>query len=206
MESLIFFLVVAVIIIANIVKARKKLDKGASAPPEPSGSGAEPEPGPEKKPPAGWKRSMRDLLAELREEVTKQKERQTPEPAKQPTGRGSGWQDLVRTGPQADKPDLKKPSRDSGEKPPADRQALPQPERKQTLIESRSRQGWTPEARIGETTRRPPAPALEQMGKKELKTLRSHQFSRHELRRAVIWYEVLGPPMSLRDPEREMWL
>lgn len=203
MEPLIFFLVVAFIIITNIVKAKKKFDKGASGPPEQSLAEEEPKSAAEDKAPAGWKRNIRDLLAELRQEVVEQPQRQTPEPARQP-GRGTGWEDLVRTGPGADKPDLKKPS--GAGKQPAGPGPSPRPERGQTLIESRSRQGWTPEARIGETTRRPPAPALEQMGKKELKTLRSHQFSRHELRRAVIWYEVLGPPMSLRDPEREMWL
>ena len=201
MEPLIFFLVVAFIIITNIVKAKKKFDKGASVPPEQTPGEAEPKAAPEDKASAGWKRNIRDLLAELREEVVEQPQRQTPEPAGQP-GRGTGWEDLVRPGPGADKPDSKKPSGAGAGKQPAGSR----PERGQTLIESRSRQGWTPEARIGETTRRPPAPALEQMGKKDLKPLRSHQFSRHELRRAVIWYEVLGPPMSLRDPEREMWL
>jgi hypothetical protein len=205
MEPLIFFLVVAFIIITNIVKAKKKFDKGASAPPEQTPGEAEPKAAPEDKASAGWKRNIRDLLAELRQEVVEQQGKKTPEPARQP-GRGTGWEDLVRTGPGADKPDLKKSSGARGEKQAAVPRQSPRPERGQTLIESRSRQGWTPEARIGETTRRPPAPALEQMGKKDLKPLRSHQFSRHELRRAVIWYEVLGPPMSLRDPEREIWL
>jgi hypothetical protein len=201
MEPLIFFLVVAFIIITNIVKAKKKFDKGASGPPEQSPGEAEPKAAPEDKAPAGWKRNIRDLLAELRQEVVEQPQRQTPEPARR-QGRGTGWEDLVRTGPGADKPDLKKSSEARGEKQPAG----PRPERGQTLIESRSRQGWTPEARIGETTRRPPAPPLYHGGKKAVKARRPHQYNSDELRRAVIWYEVLGPPMSLRDPEREMWL
>ncbi|MBS3732315.1 MAG: hypothetical protein KGY42_05345, partial [Desulfobacterales bacterium] len=78
--------------------------------------------------------------------------------------------------------------------------------RGQTLIESRSQEGRTPEARVGKTERRAIAPPLKGPGEPVKHRPHRLALSREKVRHAVIWYEVLGPPMSLRDPEREMWL
>ena len=203
MEPLIFFLVVILIITTNIIKARKKLDrKKPSSPPKPE---SETGPRTEKKTGRGWKQNIQDLLTELQKEMNppdRQKEKPGP-----PSRRSTGWEDLLPGKPAPETvADESEKMRHFPEKTTPETARPSQPGRRQTLIESRSRQGQTPEARIGETQRRPPAPALDQVAGESLTGARAFRYARKELRRAVIWYEVLGPPMSLRDPEREMWL
>lgn len=189
MEALIFLLVVIIIIIANIVSMQKKLKKSAP-------------PGKPRKA-SGWKQNLKDLLAEM------QREMQAPSGRgenRSPAGRRpSGWEDLMPAGEAAEEmPEEAGP----GPEPRVRQHPEPaRPTRGRTLIESRSRQGWTPEARIGKTERRAPVPPLAPPAATGRRRRRRRlPVSRKELRRAVVWYEILGPPMSLRDPEREMWL
>lgn len=93
------------------------------------------------------------------------------------------------------------------EQPPSQSREEPgEAKKRRTLIESRSREGYTPEGRIGKTYRREPAPPVPEPALRKRSHVRRVSVSPGQLRQAVIWYEVLGPPMSLRDPEREMWL
>ncbi len=188
MESLIFLLVVIIIIIANIVKMQKKL-KGSAQ-------------GQQQKQEGGWKKNLRDLLTEM------QREMQTPSGKKRGRppagGRSTGWEDILSRQDMQEK-ETERAATHEKPSPPL----RPEPgtaQRGSTLIESRSREGLTPEARIGETERRTPSPPVAGVRFSGRRYRRSLKISKRGLRRAVIWYEVLGPPMSLRDPEREMWL
>lgn len=188
MESLIILLVVVIIIITNIVRLQKKLK--------------DPAPAKQQKQEGGWKKNLRDLLAEMQGDTqTSSGKRRKPPPGQ---GRSTGWEDLLSTEDLPEKEPETAPS--PAETPSPPREKAEPAGRGRTLIESRSREGLTPEARIGETERREPAPPIAGPDLTAHRYPRRLQISRQELRRAVIWYEVLGPPMSLRDPEREMWL
>lgn len=195
METLIFILVLIVIIVSNILRIQKK-QKDAAAKRDQHKT-------PEETRQTGWKKNLRDLFAEMQGEIqgdTQQKQRSAPS-----KGRSPGWQDLLSSKDSAGK----EPESAAGHDKPGPA-ARPEPgfqrHRSRTLIESRSREGWTPEARMGKTQRPIPAPPLAEMAGDVRRKARSLRISRKELRKAIIWYEVLGPPMSLRDPEREMWL
>ncbi|MFW6011930.1 MAG: hypothetical protein ACOC8R_02485 [Desulfosalsimonas sp.] len=191
METLIFILVLIVIIVSNIVRIQKK-QKDAAAQRDQHET-------PEETRQTGWKKNFRDMFAEMQGD-TLQKQGSAPR-----QGRSAGWEDLLSSKDSAGKEPEK--AADHDKQRPAPRQK-PASEKQwgRTLIESRSREGWTPEARMGKTQRPIPAPPLAGMAGDVRKKARSLRISRKELRKAVIWYEVLGPPMSLRDPEREMWL
>ncbi len=204
MDSLIFFLVVMLIIITNVVKAKKKLDKkGAASRKQPQQTPPQDQPQDENKAAGRWQGRIRDMFAEVQKEMARatQDREKTPRPA----GRPSGWEDLV--GGEKEAGEISVEAQPAPHEPRSSEPRQPTGiARGQTLIESRSRQGWTPEARVGVTERRQPAPALIEAEPEPDAGRRRFRYSREELRRAVIWYEVLGPPMSLRDPEREMWL
>jgi len=185
--------VLVIIIISNLVRVQKKLKTAA------------PGEGEEKAQPGGWKRRLRDTWEQVKKEMEAPAgDAQTRESGRR---RPSGWEDLMPA---------QKPGEEKSEQPQAPARAEAPPSRPrhepvragrgQTLIESRSLEGRTPEARVGKTERRAPAPPLKGPG--EALKHRPHrlELSREKVRHAVIWYEVLGPPMSLRDPEREMWL
>ena len=191
MESLIFILVLVIIIISNLVRVQKKLKTAAPGDRE------------EKSQPGGWKQSLRDTW----EQVKKEMEAPAGDAQTRESGgrRPSGWEGLMpEQQPAAEKSEPAPAASGAPSTPPR-----PEPARAargQTLIESRSQEGRTPEARVGKTERRAIAPPLK--GPAEPVKHRPHrlELSREKVRHAVIWYEVLGPPMSLRDPEREMWL
>lgn len=195
MEYLFFLLVLIIIIVSNIARMQKK-QKDAAAQQDQHKTFEETRN-------TGWKKNLRDMFAEMQGEVqrdTQQKQGSAPH-----QGRSTGWKDLLSFEDSADKEpetaaDHDKPGPASRQKPVSEKQWG------RTLIESRSREGWTPEARMGKTQRPIPAPPLAGKAGDVRRKTRSLQISRKELRKAVIWYEVLGPPMSLRDPEREMWL
>ena len=192
MESLIFILVLVIIIISNLVRVQKKLK--ASAPENQ-----------EEKPQTGrWKQDLKNVWEQVKKEMEGPAgDAQTRDPGGR---RPSGWEDLMPAQePSAERaePTPARPETPSVSRP---RHEPVRAGRGQTLIESRSQEGRTPEARVGKTERRAIAPPLK--GPDEPAKHRPHRLalSREKVRHAVIWYEVLGPPMSLRDPEREMWL
>ncbi|MCF8026156.1 MAG: hypothetical protein K9J79_10690 [Desulfobacteraceae bacterium] len=185
METLIFLLVILFIIIINIARIQKKSRDSTRAEQE-----------------GGWKKNLKDLLAEMQGQT----QPSLKEGQKRPSGHGrsAGWEDLMAAEePYEEKPEPAAPAAE----PPSPSQRKPGlAQRSRTLIESRSQEGWTPEARIGKTEKRAPAPPVAGPASKARGRSMRLQISRGELRRAIIWYEVVGPPMSLRDPEREMWL
>ncbi len=187
MESLIFLLVLLIIIIANIAKMKKKLKESA-----PSGQKMQ----------GGWKQNLKDMLAEMQKEA-----RTSPQQGQESVSEGrrpSAWEDLMP--PEVSAEDKQeKPGPPPEARAPAAQEPGPAA-RGRTLIESRSRQGQTPESRIGKTERRAPAPPVEKPASGHRLQRRTMRISGQDLRRGIIWYEILGPPMSLRDPEREMWL
>lgn len=208
MDSLIFFLVALAIIATNVIKAKKKLDKGKASGPKPESppkvrQPPEPGPGKGKKAAGRWQDNIREMLAELQKETAGPAEDKQKQPAR--PGPSPGWEDLVAS--------EKKPPKEAFQSETLSREVrqtestvADRASGRLTLIESRSRQGWAPEARIGVTERRQPAPSAIEPRAVSKTGPRGFRYSRDELCRAVIWYEVLGPPMSLRDPEREMWL
>ncbi|MFW6081511.1 MAG: hypothetical protein ACOC7W_06325 [Desulfosalsimonas sp.] len=194
MESLIFLLVVLIIIITNISRMKKRYEQSSSGQQKSRQEG-------------GWKKNLRDLLAEMQGEgLPPAGERSGRRPVQ---GRSTGWEDLLsaeeaaRQSREAESEAEPEPAR---EDPGSTRREPGEAKRRQTLIESRSKQGWTPEGRIGKTERLEPAPALPEPALRKRSHVRRVLVSPRHLRQAVVWYEVLGPPMSLRDPEREMWL
>ncbi|MFW6428616.1 MAG: hypothetical protein ACOCY3_01865 [Desulfosalsimonas sp.] len=191
MDTLIFLLVLIIIIISNIARIQKKQKETAAQ-----------QGRPQKQEEAGWKMKLRDRFEEMQSEIQGSSGQARRSPA--PEGRSSGWSDILS---DRDSPEQETQTSDA---PAESRQEPPRKsasgERRRTLIESRSRGGRTPEARIGKTERPIPAPPVAGLAGKFSRQTRNLQISRKELRRAIIWYEVLGPPMSLRDPEREMWL
>lgn len=186
METLIFLLVIIFITIINIARIQKKTRAQGKE------SGHE----------GGWKKNLRDLLSEMQGET--QPPREKVQDRTSGRKRSKGWEDLLAS---EDIPEKEPEPVSSEDQPPVSRQREPGPaERNRTLIESRSRDGLTPEARVGKTEKRAPSPPIYEPAAEGQKQARSVRISREELRRAVVWYEVLGPPVSLRDPEREMWL
>ncbi|MFP3999568.1 MAG: hypothetical protein ACLFUN_06960 [Desulfobacterales bacterium] len=190
MESLLFFLVLIVIIISNIARIKKKQMSAAEQKEQPRQQESD------------WKKNLKNILAEMQGEI-----QGTPGQARKSApqkGRSTGWEDILSAEDLAgEKTESSSPPVES--RPEARRQPVSL-ERGKTLIESRSSKGWTPEARMGKTQRPIPAPPLAGMAGDVRRKVRSLRISRNELRKAIVWYEVLGPPMSLRDSEREMWL
>ncbi|MFP4649581.1 MAG: hypothetical protein ACLFML_01450 [Desulfobacterales bacterium] len=189
MESLIFLLVVLIVIITNIFKMQKKQKESSSQ------QQASPE--------GGWKKGLRDLFAEMQgEAVPPSGEKSRRQPVE---GRSTGWEDLLSSEDIISHEREKEPA-PAGQAPSPSSQEPGEAKKRSTLIESRSREGRTPEGRIGRTDRREPAPPLPEPALRKRSHVRRVSVSTGQLRQAVVWYEVLGPPMSLRDPEREMWL
>ncbi|MCF8110245.1 MAG: hypothetical protein K9J85_02045 [Desulfobacteraceae bacterium] len=195
MEILFFLLVLIIIIVSNIARMQKKQKNAAAQQNQQETT--------EEIRETGWKKNLRDLFVEMQGGIQGDPQQKRRSASRE--GRFAGWEDLLSSKDSAGKePET---AADHDKPGPA---ARPEPgfqrHRSRTLIESRSREGWTPEARMGKTQRPIPAPPLAGMAGDVRRKARSLQISKKELRKAVIWYEVLGPPMSLRDPEREMWL
>ncbi len=207
MENLFFLIVLAIIIITNVANIRKKMKSAGDD------SGAA----------GGWAKNLKKMLNDIKAEMEKTAG-QTPSKPR----RSSGWEDLIGGGGQEPSETWREP--ESTEKQPEARtlmetKAPPRIETKappgiekgrRTHLESLQKRGETPEARLADKRKEssgvisrqyypklpkmPDAPLASPLHRKRC------AYSIAELQNAVIWYEILGKPVSLRQPDREPWL
>lgn len=205
MENLFFLLIFLIIIISNVVSIRKRMKKQqeqeneAAARPggAPAGSSQK-----DRKPEAGWRRSLEKFFEQLKDEL---------EPASDgPTGRGRG----IRI---PDEPLLEERAEKSREKT-SDAKAGKRTGawgEKRTAME---RLGGEERAsdRFGDANRQireaaaPTSPEKDVPEKgamaREFSIETGRSYSVAQLQKAVIWSEILGTPVSLRKGGGEPWL
>lgn len=210
METLIFWIVLAIIVLSNISSIRRK-KKSAASPRtrDPVQAG-------------GWRQALKRVIEEIRTEM----EKASGESARGPRG-PSGWDDLLSGGrPEATEPETesarsREPARTRMETKPPPRIETSRSSRietmeaprvdkgRESLMEIRKKRGETPEARMAgaekrsreaEGERRPERGARKVPEPPEGRRLEKRAYSVAELRNGLIWHEILSPPVALRSP------
>lgn len=173
-EILFFVFIVGVMIISQVFKhlARTSGEKG-------------------EKPVSGWRKALDNILEEIRREMEKGKQA-TPAPEGAPRSRETWWEDLM---PEGEAPG-REVREDPGEAADSEKAAAPAHTRdaweKDAPDEGFSRP-WGREARPESPVKqKPPAIAHEKRS----------PMSRRDLRNAVVWSEILGRPVALRDMDK----
>jgi cell division protein FtsN len=186
--DVIFFIVFVIIIITNIMKQLKKAGKQTSGK-ETTGIGK-----PEKK--SGWKNVLEQMLEEARKQMENPAEPESAGvPLKQPTGR----ENITSGTGSVQREPGKRPERAKGVRPP-----------KQTIIYAdavREKSGTAPERKyqkLDEKLRaheKIPAARLADAALPAGEIKIPLQLPREGLINAVVWSEILGKPLGLRDLE-----
>lgn len=187
--DVIFFLVFVGIIISNILKHLKKVNKQE---PGKETSGIEKS---EKK--SGWKNVLEQMLEEARKQMENPAEPDSAgSPLKHPTGQHpTGWEDIITGKSPVKRQPEQRPERTKTVRAPVPpiilddlfpEKTVIAPERSYRKVEEKRRaQGKIPTVDI--------LPA----GKIKI----PRQMSQADLRTAVVWSEILGKPLGLRDIE-----
>jgi|GEM_PF-3714209 len=209
METLFFFIVLAIIILSNVANVRKKMKAAGSGESE-KGEG-------------GWRQTLKDVINEVKAELEKASGESAPQRKS-----GSGWDILIPGGREPGESAGPEPAGQAPQKrmetaPPLRQdatKATPRLEKGgESLIENRQKRGDTPDARMARAEKRMPPPdhrrrraerpVAELAELSELAAPRGGPGriaacvpSVDDLRNAFIWYEILGPPVSQRDPEQ----
>ncbi len=171
--GIIFFIFFIIVIISNIgIQVKKARPKSADG-----GT-------PDKKP--GWKGALEIILEEARKQMENQAKQES---SGVPASRPSGWEGILST-PAPDAVPLEDMARPETIKPEA-----PKPEKSQKTLRQ--------------------APVVEEpvidrplfLARKEDEAVAAghempQKFSREALRSAVVWAEILAPPLGLRNMEK----
>ncbi|MFP4225361.1 MAG: hypothetical protein ACLFRF_01415 [Desulfobacterales bacterium] len=171
-EILFLFIIIGIMVFTQILKQMaRKTVKG------------------DKKPSSGWRKGLENLLEEFRQEMEGQKE--SAEPLEQPAGRRSWWEDLMPEESTAKQAEGEQVSADSKNDAVALEEAASAEKEKQW--QKRGFRKWEPR-----TFAREAAP---EKVKKIPHPAERARLSRQDLRKAVIWSEILAPPAGLRGPK-----
>ncbi len=145
-----------------------------------------------KKPASGWRKALDNFLEEIRREMEKGKQA-PPAPEGAPRPRDYWWEDLM---PEGEAPGRER-REDPGEAADSEKAAA---------HTSQSRDGGEKDA-PGDGFSRPwgrearPEPPVKQKPPAMAHEKRS-PMSRRDLRNAVVWSEILGRPVALRDMDQ----
>lgn len=210
MENLFFLVVVLIIIVSNVVSIRKRIKT------QQSGRAGE-----KQAQASGWKASIEKMLNQLKEELdpesgkpARREQRssapgeilfeeayeQPGAPAGQaPAGQASTGQASIRQRGESkiDRAYRMKEAREDrvGTR---ERQSDAQAQHRVAMAEK------TPEAATADDSRQKAA-VPEETPAEEFAHLSADTYSVAQLQRAVIWSEILGPPVALQKERREVW-
>jgi hypothetical protein len=135
-------------------------------------------------PDGGWLTKLKDALADIQRQIEQQ--------SKGPTSGASGWDQLLRGGePYSSQPDAGEAALDD----PVfeDAQTPPHPEKMEPATPVRAQAIRSDKAQVVPGVKRRKAVHAGQPSCAPMAV------SRADLRKAVIWAEILGPPVALRD-------
>lgn len=220
MENLFFLLVLAIIIIANIVRIQKKIKE------ESAGESASGQP--------GQSPGIKDVVARIKSELEQASEQPVGD-----KGQSTGWEAVVpgygdgRQPGQAETAGTE-PAEDRKAEKSDDEQKIPVREKSgQTRMDSLKQRGQTPEARMdrangekavkkkaAENPRRQTSVVTQTRPMGAAETAASiygsparrrgrrlrRWHSAGQLRNAVVWSEILGRPVGLRKQGEQIWM
>lgn len=182
LDTLIFWIVVAIVVIFQIrkIKASRKPDRTK-----------------QQKKPTGWKAAIGDLIANVQTEMEKARvETEAKSEAGQPRpDRKTGWEDLIPT--ERYQPE----SLEDGRRPEAI-PAAPEEEPLPWPMESEADMELTPTERMRAQRAKSAAHRTIARGKGSPPWRDRSRFTVRQLRHAVIWSEILAPPVGLRDTDQ----
>lgn len=197
MENLFFLLIVAIIIISNVLSIRKRIrDQQAGAPDQKK-----------QKPQTGWRKSVENLLEQLKEEFeplsdqaadreraasSQPSERADTSP--RPTERSPRWQERKR--------ETERSYSMEGKESLLDRQSRDKDIIKRQAAVTRK----DSEAIRGDAAPLERKPLVAGTPAQGFSSRPGHTYSVAQLQKAVIWSEILGHPVALRKERRETWL
>ena len=171
-ETLFIFFIVGVMLLTQILKQMaKKTGKT------------------DKKPASGWRKGLEDLLEEFKREMEGQKGQ--TDTAEAPTRQRNWWEDLMPEESPAKQAETEQLSLESNGEAASGPAAAVKTEKKAPKSAFRT---WEPRS----FAREAPPESIKKIphpGKKR------NRLSRRDLRQAVIWSEILSPPLGLRGPK-----
>ena len=135
----------------------------------------------------GLKLSM--IFAEIKSKI--ELERQKQKAAQEGPSSASEWRRLMEDGPQPDEPEETLADLDLGAEAPP-----PSPKKPAFVKSYRDRSMPMREREMPHLESEPPPLPAE--------TRKSPRLGRKRLRRAIVWSEILGPPVALRDPHSNL--
>jgi hypothetical protein len=182
--DLVFFVIFIIIIASNIIKQVKKQKKATDAQPAEAKT--------------GWKKTMEDILKDIRTQMEQNVEPASGKPGRPPLG----WEDLI--GPEPEERQL--PQKETQPQATVRMHPRPVPDPPGRGADFEELRGKGPEALKGDwdkksimekKTRRAmkkPTSALPAPG-----SLSKTNLPGEDLINAVIWHEILSPPLGLRN-------
>jgi len=177
-EILFLVFVVGIMVISQILKQLART----------SGSGEDGQ-----KPVSGWRKALANIVEEIRREMEKGKG-PPPAPEDAPRSRETWWEDLMDQDSSA--------RQEAPEAPEAPAASAAGKEK----MPHQSREGWGRPDSGGDFSRpwgRQPRPGPVAKPKSPAMVAEKRSpMSRSDLRNAVIWSEILGKPVALRDMDR----
>lgn len=200
MENLFFLLIVVIIIVSNVLSIRKRMrDQQAGAPEQKK-----------QKPQTGWRKSVENLLEQLKEEFeplsdqAADRERAPQEMRKtsyeekdisrQPSERSPHWQERKRK--------IERSYSMEGKESLLDRQSRDKDIiKRQAAVTRKDSEAIRGDAAVSERKPRVAGTPAEGFSSRP-----GYTYSVAQLQRAVIWSEILGHPVALRKGRRETWL
>ncbi len=204
MENLFFLVVVLIIIVSNVVSIRKRIKAQQSG-----------QAGEKQAQTSGWKSSIEKMLNQLKEEL----DPESGKPARREQGSSAPGEILFEEA-------YEQPGAPAGQASTAQAatgqrgeskldQAYRMKETRHERAGTRGRQSDAQAQRVAmaEKTRkaetaaddRQKAAVPEETPAEEFAHLSADTYSVAQLQRAVIWSEILGPPVALQKGRREVW-
>ena len=180
----VFFIIFIIIIVSNIFKQVRKQKKSSDTQPVEAKT--------------GWKKTIDDILKDIRAQVEQSAEPASGEPAR----RRSGWEDLILV----ESEERKIPQHESRQQPAVKMRPKSIPEAAGRDADFDELRGLGPEVAQRERATRRVREKKSLRGIKEpsLKlpvaaSIYGAELSSEDLKNAVIWHELLSPPLGLRN-------
>jgi hypothetical protein len=182
--DLVFFVIFIIIVVSNIVKQVKKQKKATGALPAETKT--------------GWKKTMEDILKDIRTQIEQGAEPPSGEPSRRP----SGWEDLIL----AETKEKQIPQKESQQQPAVKmrQKTIPEASRRESDFDELRGQGPEADSRESENKRvkekKFPRGMRRTLSEKPVATRMSGaKLTVEDLKNAVIWHEILSPPLGLRN-------